>query len=374
MRSKKISRRKFVYSSGITAVGIPLLSTLTSCASSKENGKTMNKEKLGIAIVGLGGYGGGQLAPALLKTDHCYLAGIVTGTPSKIPTFKEKYNIPDSNIYNYQNFSSIKDNPDIDIIYIALPNHLHKEYTIKAFEANKHVICEKPMAITVEEGKEMIAAATKGKFLFSIGYRLHYDAYNLEATRLVNEKVYGEVKSIETTFSIMPHKGEWRLDKKIAGGGPLMDVGIYCMQAVCYLLGTEPVAVTAQTYPVTDKEKFLDIEETIDFQMEMPGGIVGKCRSSYSEAVSFLQVNCEKGWFRLEPAYYYGGIKFSSSDGRKFETPPFSQQARQMDAMTLAIRKNQASKTPGEMGLRDMKIIQAIYEAMYTGKRVVIKK
>jgi predicted dehydrogenase len=370
------SRRKFLYNLGLAGLSIPLISATGTCNNEPKKQKTMSakKDKLGIALVGLGGYATGQLAPALQQTEHCYLAGIVTGTPSKAVTWKEKYNIPEKNIYNYENYDSIKDNPDIDIIYVVLPNNMHAEYTIRGLEAGKHVICEKPMAIKVEDCDKMIAAAEKANKFLSIGYRLQYDSYNLEMVRLVKEKVYGEVKSIETTFSIMPDKGEWRLNKKIAGGGPLMDVGIYCMQAICYLLGTEPVAVTAETYPVSDKEKFLDIEETLDFQMEMPGGIIGKCRSSYSEAQCFLQVNCERGWFRLEPAFYYGGIKFSSSDGHKFETPPFSQQARQMDAMALAAKKNQASITPGEMGLRDMKIIEAIYEAMYTGKRVLLKK
>ena len=133
MANKK-TRREFIYNTGLAALSVPLLSSIQQCSSSTKNNKTMNKEKLGIAIVGLGGYGGGQLAPALLTTANCYLAGIVTGTPSKIPTFKEKYNIPDKNIYNYENFATIKDNPDIDIIYIALPNHLHKEYTIKDLE------------------------------------------------------------------------------------------------------------------------------------------------------------------------------------------------------------------------------------------------
>jgi predicted dehydrogenase len=368
------TRRKFIQETGMAALSLPLLTALSNCNETSEKKKAMNgnKDKLGVALVGLGGYAGGQLAPALLQTKDCYLAGIVTGTPSKIPVWKEKYNILDKNVYSYENFDTIKDNPDIDIVYVVLPNSMHAEYTIRAFEAGKHVICEKPMATTVADGERMMAAAKKAGKLFSIGYRLHYDPFNLEMVRLAKEKVYGEIKSIETSFSIMPRKGEWRLNKKIAGGGPLMDVGIYCMQAVCYVTGWNPVAFTAKTFPVSDKDKFLDIEETLDFEMEMPGGMIAKCHTSYSENNCFLQVNCEKGWFRLEPAYYYGGNKFSSSDGKQFEMPPFSQQARQLDAMALAIKNNQVSKTPGEMGLRDMKYLEAIYQAMHTGKRVTV--
>ncbi len=374
---KKMSnqtRRRFLRDAGLAGLSIPFLPLHFNCGnpSTKVNTMSGKKEKLGIALVGLGGYATGQLGPALLQTEHCYLAGIVTGTPAKIPLWKEKYGIAEKNIYNYANFDSITKNTDIDIVYIVLPNHLHKEYTIRGFQAGKHMICEKPMATTAADAAAMLIASKKANKHFSIGYRLHYDPFNLELVKLVKEKAYGEIISIDTEFSITPRKGEWRLNKAIAGGGPLMDVGIYCLQAICYTTGMEPQAITARTFPVLDREKFIDIEETLEFEMEMPGGITGRCRTSYSNNASYLQVNCEKGWVRLEPAYFYGGIKLTSSDGRKFEQPPFSQQAKQLDAMALAIKNNQASITPGEMGLRDMKIIEAIYKAMNGGKRVVL--
>ena len=174
---QKRSRRKFIYNLGMAGLGIPFLSAAANCdnESSKQQTMQSKKAKLGIALVGLGGYAGGQLAPALQQTVHCYFAGIVTGTPSKIPVWKEKYNIPDKNIYNYDNYDSIKDNPDIDIIYVVLPNNMHAEYTIRAAGAGKHVICEKPMAITVEDCDRMIAACNKANVHLSIGYRLHFE-------------------------------------------------------------------------------------------------------------------------------------------------------------------------------------------------------
>src|SRR6187401_1947975 len=190
------SRRKFLYNLGLAGLSVPLISSgIKSAGDKKSNPETMsdkNKKdgKLGIALVGLGGYAGGQLAPALLQTSNCYLAGIVTGTPSKIPVWKEKYNIPDKNIYNYETFDSIKDNPDIDIVYVVLPNNMHAEYTIRAAKAGKHVTCEKPMAITVEDCDRMIAACKKAGKMLSIGYRLHFDPYHLEITRLGTRKVY----------------------------------------------------------------------------------------------------------------------------------------------------------------------------------------
>ncbi len=227
MNTKK-SRRNFIYNTAVTAAGLSLTSFASQCNTAEQNKKTMNKNKLGVALVGLGGYATGQLAPALLQTEHCYLAGIVTGTPAKAAAWKEKYNIPEKNIYNYYNYDTIKDNPDIDIIYVVLPNSMHAAYTIRGFEAGKHVICEKPMAITVADCDNMIAAAKKASKSLSIGYRLHYDPYNLEMVRLAKEKVYGDVKKITSGFGFNAQKGIWRLDKKLAGGGPLMDLGIYC--------------------------------------------------------------------------------------------------------------------------------------------------
>jgi predicted dehydrogenase len=157
--------------------------------SDKNNPDSYREDsKLGIALVGLGNYAGGQLAPALLQTINCYLAGIVTGTPSKIPVWKEKYNIPDQNIYNYETFDSIKDNPDIDIVYVVLPNSMHAEYTIRAAKAGKHVICEKPMALNIEDCDKMIAACKQAGKSLSIGYRLHFEPYNLEMVRLGTKK------------------------------------------------------------------------------------------------------------------------------------------------------------------------------------------
>ncbi|MBK6938498.1 MAG: Gfo/Idh/MocA family oxidoreductase [Chitinophagaceae bacterium] len=330
-------------------------------------------KKFGVALVGLGYYSTHQLAPALLQTEHCYLAGVVTGSPKKIPVWKEKYSIPENNIYNYNNFDEIISNPTIDIVYIVLPNHLHAAYTIRGFEAGKHVICEKPMALSVAECDAMIAASEKADKNLSVGYRLHFDPYNREMIRLAKEKVYGQIKSIDTAFCITPQKGEWRLDKNFAGGGPLMDVGIYCLQAVCYVTGQNPVAVTAQSFPASDKEKFKDIEETITWQMEMPGGLVASCRTSYSEQTGYIKIIAENGWFELNPAFNYDGLKINTSDGRSFNIPAFSQQVKQLDGIALSVKNNQRSSVPGTMGRRDMKIIAAVYEAMQTGKRIEIK-
>jgi predicted dehydrogenase len=332
-----------------------------------ENGK----ETLGIALVGLGGYSE-ELASALQETKHCKLAGIVSGTEAKRERWKKKYDLPEKNVYDYESFDSIKDNGDIDIIYIVLPNSLHAEYVTRAAATGKHVICEKPMAVTVEECERMIEACKQAGVMLSIGYRLHFEPHNLEMIRLARQKVYGEIKTIEAAHSLANPTG-WRLDRKLAGGGPLMDVGIYCVQAARNITGMEPLAVEAYEGRKKDKEKFKTIEESLTWRMEFPGNIIADCSSSYSKAENYLKVEAESGWFELSPAFSYQGIKGESSDGN-MDLPQVSQQANQMDDFALAIINKRPTPVPGEMGRQDVKILQAIYQSMETGERVELEK
>ena len=189
--------------------------------------------------------------------------------------------------------------------------------------------------------------------------------------RLGQQKVFGDIESISAGFSFVAPKGIWRLDKKLSGGGPLMDLGIYCLQAVCYTTGLEPLAITAQSPPVSDPTKFLDVEETLDWQMEMPNGLIAKCRTSYSESANYFDVKAKQGSFGLKPSYSYSNLRGYTPNG-ELSFPAASQQAAQIDAFALAIKNNGKSIVPGEMGRRDVRIIEAIYEAMRTGKRVKV--
>lgn len=327
-------------------------------------------DKLGIALVGLGTYSGGQLAPALTETKHCYLAGIVTGSDDKAKKWKKEYNIPEKNVYNYDNFDEVANNPDIHIIYVVLPNAMHREYVVRAARAAKHVICEKPMALTVAECDEMIDACQKAGRKLSIGYRLHFEPHNMEMMKLGQEKSMGKIQRIVADNGLKNVKG-WRLDKRLAGGGPLMDVGIYCVQGVRYTTGLEPLAVTAKEGEKKDAITFKEVEESLSWEMEMPDGIRAQCKTSYSEEMNLLRAEAENGWFEISPAYEYEGIKGRTSNG-KMDFPEINQQAKQMDDFALAILQNRPTPVPGEMGRQDVKILNAIYEAMRTGKRITI--
>ena len=369
------SRRKFLYSLALAGFSIPLISA-SKCSDEKNTEKTsgQNKKegKLAIAIVGLGTYGN-ILASALQETEHCYLAGIVTGSPSKIPTWKERYNIPDKNIYSYETFDSIKSNADIDIVYVVLPNSMHAEYTIRAAQAGKHVICEKPMALTVDDCDKMIAACKKAGKMLSIGYRLHFEPHNLEMQRLGQQKIYGNINSLTAGFGFsISNPSQWRLTQSLAGGGPLQDLGIYCIQGKCYTSGMKPIAVTAKEGPKTDPIKFKEVEQSLTWQMHMPGGLICEAKTSYADSMNYLEAKAEKGKFGLRSAFGYSGQNGFTPEG-EMNFQRVNQQAKQMDGIALAIKNKQATIVPGEMGRRDVKIIQAIYEAMRTGQRVVLK-
>jgi predicted dehydrogenase len=382
MSQSIVPRRAFIQKLAYSAMAIPpaIWASSTSLAEPVEGSKqSLAKEErikklstqktLGVALVGLGKYSEQQLGPALKETTLCTLKGIVTGTPEKAKKWKEKYSIPDKNIYTYETFDSIKDNPEIDIVYVVLPNSMHAEYTIRAAKAGKHVICEKPMAVTVKECEEMIAACQSAGKLLSIGYRLHFDPYNLAMVEYSKQKTFGAVKKVIADDGLDIEPNVWRLDRERAGGGPLMDVGIYCVQGAIYTIGANPISVTAQEGKKTDMKRFKEVEQSLTWQMEFPGGVIAECRTSYAEELNLLRAEAENGWFQLDPAYEYKGLKGETSNG-KFDFPKTNQQALQMDDFASCVLNNKKSKVPGEMGLRDVKILQAIYEAARTGKKV----
>lgn len=335
------------------------------------NKKKLIKKKAGIAIIGLGEYASNELATALMETKECYLAGIVTDEPVKAKKWKKQFSIPDANIYDYKNFDSIKDNTEIDIIYIVLPNSLHRDYAVRAARAGKHVICEKPMAITVKDCDKMIDAFKKSGTMLSIGYRLHFEPHNIKVMELGQKKFYGTIKKLIAKNGITDIDG-WRLDKNLAGGGALMDVGVYCIQAVRYTTGMEPIAVSATEGKKTSEKKFKEIEESVSWQMEMPDGLIAECECSYVKKMDILRAEAENGWFELSPAFAYDGIKGKTSSG-KLKLKNINQQAAQMDDFAKAIKNNRAIPADREMGRQDVKILQAIYKSIKTGKKIMVK-
>ncbi len=361
-----ISRREFIkyVGAGSALAAIPSLSAATRLL------KLRDGRKLRIALVGLGNYATHELAPALQETKYCTLGGIVTGTPEKAERWKHEYGIEDKNIYNYENFDSIAKNDSIDVVYVVLPNSMHHEFTLRAAAAGKHVFCEKPMSVSVKEAQEMIDACKKAGVRLFIGYRLHSEPYNQDAMKFRTTGV-GAIKTVESEFAFrIGDPTQWRLRKALAGGGALMDLGIYAIQAARYSTGEEPVTVTA-TEEKTDPVKFKEVEETIRWEMQFPSGATSKSFASYNKYGNRLRIDAEKGWLELNPAFSYNGIEGRTNLG-KLHFPDINQQAAQMDDFARCIYEKSESNADGEEGLKDMKVIEAIYRSVASGSEAKV--
>ncbi|WP_264564569.1 Gfo/Idh/MocA family protein [Flavobacterium sp. N3904] len=384
---KKISRRSFVNKFGIGVGASVVMTALPSFLTLPEkHQKPYTGKKVNIALCGLGNYAE-ALAYGIQESDYCTLAGIVTGTPSKAEKWKTQYNIPEKNIYNYQNFDEIKNNSDIDLVYVVVPNGLHKDFVIRSAKAGKNVITEKPMAVSVKDCEEMIKACNDANVQLAIGYRLHYEPYHLELKRLGQEKVFGQVRFIEAglgykTYDTLDTKStvdinsreEWRLNKKLSGGGPLMDLGIYCIQSARYVLGEEPIAVTAQFGTINNKNRFVEVEESITWQMEFPSGAVASCNTSCGFNIDRFYATADEGSFELSPALSYGPFVGKTSAG-VLKFPEINQQKTQLDEIGKLLLENKKlpNHITGEEGIKDIRVINAIYESAKTGKKVVLK-
>jgi glucose-fructose oxidoreductase len=330
------------------------------------------KRKFGVALVGLGYYSTDLLAPALQRTEHCYLAGIVTGTPAKAEKWKQQYGIPDRNIYNYDTFHELANNPAIDIVYIVLPPSMHAQYSIKAAEAGKQVWCEKPMAMTAKECQDMIDAANRNKVQLTIGYRMHHEPNTQKIIRMAKELPYGKLKDLSAAAGYRESRTDHWKQKKEMGGGAMYDMGVYPLNAARYSSGMEPVAVEAHA-STTRPEIYTEVEETMHFVLDFPGGATAKCETSFGKGMNDLHVNFQNGWYKLSPFQAYSGINGVTSDGTKLDARIPNQQAKQMDDDALAIMKKTKPLVPGEEGLKDIRIVEAIYRSVKEKKRIALR-
>jgi glucose-fructose oxidoreductase len=367
-RKLHCSRREFLPK---LLVGTAALATgvnaLTLRAPRQDKGR-----KLGVALLGLGRYAAGELGPALKQTKLCYLAGVVTGHPEKGEKWAAEYDLKKTNIYSYENLDRIADNKEIDIVYVVTPPGLHPEFAIRAAKAGKHVISEKPMATSIADCDRMITACKAAGVQLGIGYRLHYDPYHLEMQRLGKESELGRFTKITGGFGYVMREREHRTDKKLAGGGPLMDVGIYVVHGACMATGSTPKYVTAKEEPKLNPELFNEVEETISFTLEFPHGENCEGLASFNRGANQFHLEGKKGWMDLKSAFSYRGITVATSRG-PLNYPVTNQQAAQMDDFADCVLTGRPTSVPGELGRRDITILMAIYEAARAGKRVKVQ-
>ena len=263
---------------------------------------------IGYAMVGLGRISMGHFMPGLKDAKQSKLTGLVSGHRDKAEKNAAEYGVPTSAIYNYENFDSIRDNKQIEAVYIALPNNMHAEYTIRAARAGKHVLCEKPMATSVDDCKAMIQACRDANVKLMIAYRCQLEPTNLRAIQLIRDGSLGSVQAIESAngFNISP--GEWRLNKKMAGGGPLMDVGVYSLNACRYLTGEEPQVISAYSSVIDKDGRFNEVEENVGWTMKFPSGIVVSSNTTYGGSMDgYYRVHGSKGVMNVENAFPYQG-------------------------------------------------------------------
>lgn len=368
------SRRDFLQKISLSAAVLPFMNS-KSKAALNENDKPYDGPVLRVAIMGLGSYGT-RVADAMQNCKKAKLVGVISGTPSKITAWQNKFGIPAKNCYNYENFDDIKNNPDIDAVYVITPNALHKEQVIRVAKAGKHAICEKPMAVNAKDGQEMVDACKRANVKLLIGYRMHFEPKTLEIIRMRNAGEFGKVLFFQGLSGfIIGDPTQWRLNKALSGGGAMMDIGIYSINGSRYMIGEDPIWVTAQETK-TNPGKFKEgIDETIQFQLGFPGGAVASCLSTYSlNNLDKFFLNGDKGFAEMQPSTGYGPIQGRTHKG-ELTYPHVTHQTVQMDEMAGIILEGKQPIVPvdGEEGVKDMKIVDAIFKAAKTGKKVMLE-
>jgi predicted dehydrogenase len=331
------------------------------------NGQTSQKNTR-YAVIGLGRIAD-HFLPAAGATTNSQITALVSGHRDKAERIAALYGVPSSSIYKDENFDEIAHNPNVDAVYVALPNSMHAEYTIRAAKAGKHVLCEKPMATNVADCERMIAACKAANVKLMIAYRCHYEPTNLKAVRLIREGRLGQVQAIESSFGFNIAPGEWRLSKALAGGGPLFDVGIYSLNACRYLTGEEPERISAYASVIDHDGRFKEVEENVAWTMRFPSGIVASCTTTYgANMAGYFKVYASKGWLQVDNAFVYEGLRLRAEyEGKTIDelNPARDPSHFQAEAehFSHCVQNNLEPQSPGEEGLRDMKYITQIYQS-----------
>jgi len=324
--------------------------------------------KTGYAVIGLGRIAG-HFMPGTRLTTNSQITGLVSGHRDKANRIAAEYGVAQNSIYSYENFDEIAHNPAVDAVYVALPNSMHAEYTIRAAKAGKHVLCEKPMATSVADCEAMIAACKAANVKLMIAYRCHYEPTNLRAIKLIRDGSLGQVQAIESSFGFNIAPGEWRLSKKLAGGGPLYDVGIYSLNACRYLTGEEPQHISAYASVIDHDGRFNEVEENVSWTMRFPSGIVASCATTYGAPMDgFFRVHGSKGWLEVDQAFVYEGLHLRAQfGGTQLDEPNTARDPSQFLAeaehFSHCVQNNLEPQSPGEEGLRDMRYIAEIYRS-----------
>ncbi|WBH15043.1 Gfo/Idh/MocA family protein [Sphingomonas radiodurans] len=394
----EMTRRRFIDAGGtaaavsLAAIAAPAAALAQASGGVRPTGQLMpdgvklpstlpvrkRADSVGIAVVGLGGYALNQMMPRFAQTERTHIAAIVSGSRDKLRRVGDAYGIPPDARYSYDTFGKIASDDRVDAIYIVLPTGLHAEWVIRAFAAGKHVLCEKPMALSSADCARMIAAGRRANRKLMIAYRSHFEPYNLEAMKLMGQRAIGDIRLVRTeqSYRMAPTSPSenWRTNRALAGGGSLEDYGIYGLQSALYLKGEMPESISATAFRPPNDPRFTEIFAHVSSQWRFPSGAVAQLVTSYDSAsTNFAQVRGTAGALIMDPATSYAGqkMRLEGRDERELTSgDPSVQFARQLDHFADAVRDNIPIRTPGEMGLRDLRLIEAIYASAETGRTV----
>jgi predicted dehydrogenase len=335
-------------------------------------------KKVGFAVVGLGKIAQGSVLPAFANSKSAKLVALVGRDQQKTAQLARKFHAGVS--YHGDEYAECLVNPNVSAVYIATSPGEHAHLTVQAAQARKHVLCEKPLAATVEQAATMVEACRENGVLLMTAYRKYYEPSTLHLKELIQSGKLGRIDAIHTAFSELYVPGvsqSWLLDKKLAGGGPLMDLGVYCVNTARWLVDENPTEATAQSW-TNDTETFREVEEGISFRLKFPTELVVHGSSSYGATLSsFIFVQGTKGWASLAPAFPFDEVRQligkigKRSFARKFKL--IDEFTLEIDAFASAIQNKHAVEADGVEGHRDMIITDAIYESARTKQPVIIK-
>jgi predicted dehydrogenase len=334
----------------------------------KVSSRKVHSQRIGFAVVGLGNIAQSSVLPAFANCKHAQLVALVGRDKKRNIQLARKFDV-DSH-YLSEEFADCLANPEISAAYIATPQGEHAGLTIQAAKAGKHVLCEKPLAATLAQSAAMVEGCRRSGVLLMTAYRKYFEPSTLYLKRLIREGKLGRIDVMHTAFSELHSPGKslpWLLSAKMAGGGPLMDLGVYCVNTSRWLVGEDPMEVSAESW-VNDPARYNEVEEGISFRLRFRSGLVVHGSSSYGAAPSsFLYVQGSAGWASLSPAFPFDETRRLTAKigGRTFKKS-FSvvdEFAPEIDAFAKAIQNHIDVEPDGVQGHRDMVIIDAIYRS-----------
>ncbi|SDB67034.1 Gfo/Idh/MocA family protein [Belnapia rosea] len=336
-------------------------------------------ERIGFAIVGIGRIALEEVLPAFAECKEARPVALVSGSPEKARLAAAQYGIPAEAVLGYAELERLRDRPEVQAVYIALPNAMHREFTERAAAIGKHVLCEKPMANSLADCRAMTEACARAGVRLMVAYRSQYQPHHRATIALIRGGELGRLRFIEASNTQANGPGpQWRHSKQMAGGGALPDIGLYCLNATRYLTGEEPVEGFATIHNPSGDPRYAEVEESMAFQLRFPSGVLANCLTSYGAYQNrMLRLHFERGSIEMPHAFDYQGQRLvvqrrvgqvAAEEERIVK--PKNQFAQEIDHFAGCVRAGRQPHTPGEEGVQDQALMEALYRSAAEGRPV----